>query len=78
MRNSAPSGSLSAMMREGSFSPWACKVVDGCMPSDFVAGTSAGRLLSVAAEFALYETAAAHQSVEAGGKVGTVVVACAR
>jgi NADPH:quinone reductase len=36
------------------------------------------RILSVAAEFPLYETAAAHLSVEAGGKVGTVVVACAR
>jgi NADPH2:quinone reductase len=37
-----------------------------------------GRILSVAGEFPLYETAAAHQSVEAGGKTGTVVVACAR
>jgi NADPH2:quinone reductase len=37
-----------------------------------------GRILSVAGEFPLYETAAAHLSVEAGGKVGTVVVACAR
>jgi NADPH:quinone reductase len=37
-----------------------------------------GRILSVAAEFPLCETAAAHLSVEAGGKVGTVVVACAR
>ena len=37
-----------------------------------------GRILSVAGEYALYETAAAHLSVEAGGKVGTVVVACAR
>ena len=37
-----------------------------------------GRVLSVAGEFPLYETAAAHLSVEAGGKVGTVVVACAR
>jgi NADPH:quinone reductase len=39
---------------------------------------SPGRILSVAGEFPLYETAAAHLSVEAGGKVGTVVVACAR
>ncbi|MDR3534166.1 MAG: NADPH:quinone reductase [Rhodopila sp.] len=39
---------------------------------------SPGRILSVAGEFPLYETAAAHMSVEAGGKVGTVVVACAR
>jgi NADPH2:quinone reductase len=37
-----------------------------------------GRLLSVAGEFPLFETAAAHLSVEAGGKVGTVVVACGR
>jgi NADPH:quinone reductase len=37
-----------------------------------------GHILSVAGEFPLYETAAAHLSVEAGGKVGTVVVACAR
>lgn len=37
-----------------------------------------GRLLSVAGEFPLDETAAAHLAVEAGGKVGTVVVACAR
>jgi NADPH2:quinone reductase len=36
------------------------------------------RMLSVASEFPLYETAAAHISVEAGGKVGTVVVACTR
>ena len=33
-----------------------------------------GRILSVAARFPLYETAAAHKAVEAGGKVGTVVV----
>jgi NADPH2:quinone reductase len=37
-----------------------------------------GRPLSVAAAFPLYETAAAHRAVEAGGKVGTVVVACAQ
>ena len=36
------------------------------------------RILSVASVFPLHETAAAHLSVEAGGKVGTVVVACAR
>ncbi len=36
------------------------------------------RILSVADRFALYETAAAHKCVEAGGKVGTVVVECAR
>ncbi len=34
------------------------------------------RILSVAAEFLLAETAAAHDAVEAGGKVGTVVVRC--
>ena len=37
-----------------------------------------GRILSVAEEFPLYETAAAHISVEKGNKTGTVVVACAR
>jgi NADPH2:quinone reductase len=37
-----------------------------------------GRILSVAGEFPLFETVAAHLSVEAGGKIGTVVVACAR
>jgi NADPH2:quinone reductase len=37
-----------------------------------------GRMLSVAGSFPLSQTAAAHLSVEAGGKVGTVVVACAR
>jgi len=33
-----------------------------------------GRILSVSARFPLYETAIAHRTVEAGGKVGTVVV----
>ena len=33
-----------------------------------------GRILSVSARFPLYETAVAHKAVEAGGKVGTVVV----
>ncbi len=37
-----------------------------------------GRILSVAGSFPLYETAGAHLSVEQGGKIGTVVVACAR
>jgi NADPH:quinone reductase len=37
-----------------------------------------GRILSVAGTFPLYQTAEAHMSVEAGGKVGTVVVECAR
>jgi NADPH2:quinone reductase len=47
--------------------------------SDIAAFTrTPGRILSVAGAFPLYETAAAHLSVEAGGKVGTVVVACAR
>jgi NADPH:quinone reductase len=36
-----------------------------------------GRILSVASVFPLFEIAAAHKSVEAGGKIGTVVVACA-
>ncbi len=35
-----------------------------------------GRMLSVAAEFPLYEVAAAHEAVEAGGKTGSVVIAC--
>jgi NADPH2:quinone reductase len=43
--------------------------------SDIAAWLRGGqRILSVAAEFALAETAAAHEAVEAGGKVGTVVV----
>jgi NADPH2:quinone reductase len=43
--------------------------------SDIAAWTATpGRILSVAARFPLYQTAAAHQTVEAGGKVGTVVV----
>ena len=37
-----------------------------------------GRILSVAGEYPLYESAAAHKTVEAGGKIGTVVVACAQ
>ena len=36
------------------------------------------RILSVAGTFPLYQTADAHMSVEAGGKIGTVVVECAR
>jgi NADPH2:quinone reductase len=43
--------------------------------SDIAAWTaSQGRILSVAARFPLYETAAAHREVERGGKIGTVVV----
>ncbi len=43
--------------------------------SDIAAWLRGGaRILSVAAEFPLAETAAAHEAVEAGGKVGTVVV----
>ncbi len=43
--------------------------------SDITAWLRGGpRILSVAAEFALAETAAAHEAVEAGSKVGTVVV----
>ncbi len=42
---------------------------------DIAAWTASGpRLLSVAAKFPLYETADAQAAVEAGGKVGTVVV----
>ena len=37
-----------------------------------------GRILSVAGRFPLYETAAAHEAVQQGGKVGTVVIECAR
>jgi NADPH2:quinone reductase len=40
--------------------------------------TSGPRVLSVAAQFPLEDTAAAHETVEAGGKVGTVVIDCAR
>jgi NADPH2:quinone reductase len=36
-----------------------------------------GRILSVAEQFPLYQTAAAHACVEAGGKIGTVVLDCA-
>jgi NADPH:quinone reductase len=35
------------------------------------------RQLSVAARFPLYEAAAAHEAVEQGDKVGTVVLECA-
>jgi NADPH2:quinone reductase len=43
--------------------------------ADIAAWTATpGRILSVAARFPLFETAAAHKAVEAGGKVGTVVV----
>ncbi|MDR3538724.1 MAG: NADPH:quinone reductase [Acetobacteraceae bacterium] len=37
-----------------------------------------GRSLSVASRFPLYDTAAAHEAVEQGDKVGTVVIECAR
>ena len=39
---------------------------------------SGQRILSVAAQFPLYEAAAAHEAVERGDKVGTVVIDCAR
>jgi NADPH2:quinone reductase len=43
--------------------------------SDIASWTmSPNRILSVAARFPLYETAAAHREVERGGKIGTVVV----
>jgi len=43
--------------------------------ADIARWTASGRrMLSVAARFPLYETAAAHKAVEAGGKIGTVVV----
>ena len=45
-----------------------------------IAGWIAGgqRMLSVAARFPLYQAAAAHEAVERGDKVGTVVIECAR
>jgi NADPH2:quinone reductase len=39
---------------------------------------SGPRILSVAEKFPLYQTAAAHEAVERGDKVGTVVIECAR
>jgi NADPH:quinone reductase len=36
------------------------------------------RILPVAERFSLYQAAAAHEAVERGGKVGTVVIDCAR
>ncbi len=43
--------------------------------ADILRWTAGGRrMLTVAERFPLYETAAAHTAVEAGGKVGTVVV----
>jgi NADPH2:quinone reductase len=43
--------------------------------TDIAAWTATpGRILSVAARFPLYETATAHKTVEAGGKIGTVIV----
>jgi NADPH2:quinone reductase len=45
--------------------------------SDIAAWLRGGtRMLSVAAEFPITDTAAAHEAVEAGGKTGTVVVRC--
>jgi NADPH2:quinone reductase len=37
-----------------------------------------GRMLTVADTFSLSDTASAHACVEAGGKIGTVVVGCAQ
>ena len=36
------------------------------------------RALSVAARFPLYEASGAHEAVERGDKVGTVIIECAR
>jgi len=45
--------------------------------SDIVQWIAAPRILSVAARFPLAQAAAAHEAVERGGKVGTVVIECA-
>ena len=43
--------------------------------TDIAAWTATpGRILSVSARFPLSETAVAHKAVEAGGKIGTVIV----
>jgi NADPH:quinone reductase len=39
---------------------------------------SGQRILSVAAQFPLFEAAAAHEAVERGDKIGTVVIDCGR
>ena len=47
--------------------------------SDIASWIATGqRLLSVAAQFPLGQAAAAHEAVERGDKVGTVVIDCAR
>jgi NADPH2:quinone reductase len=47
--------------------------------ADIAAWIATGqRLLSVAARFPLYQAAAAHEAVERGDKIGTVVIECAQ
>src|SRR6516162_9089957 len=47
--------------------------------SDIASWIASGqRMLSVAARFPLYQAAAAHEAVERGDKIGTVVIECAR
>ena len=74
-------GGSSALPREENFAVYSMSLAGVPHPdrrraqSDIAAWTATpGRILSVAARFPLYETAAAHKAVEAGGKVGTVVV----
>ena len=46
--------------------------------NDIARWTAGPRILSVAARFPLAEAAAAHEAVERGDKIGTVVIECAR
>jgi len=46
--------------------------------TDMTRWIAAPRMLSVAAQFPLFQAAAAHEAVERGDKIGTVVIECAR
>jgi NADPH2:quinone reductase len=46
--------------------------------TDMTRWIAAPRMLSVAARFPLFQAAAAHEAVERGDKIGTVVIECAR